>query len=206
MDKKAAANKKGGAGSSVERKPRSASKADARSGSKRKESKSVGKEEGKRRSTSRASVGKRSASRGSAVKGKKGAAAAAVPGKKDKGGKASAQSKKVDAKKEDAKKEESKSIDSSIKLIIGKSAKKGKKAAEEEDDGKLKPSRPNSAYIFFSTEIIPKLKKDEGIAHKDAMSKAGALWNELTEEKKAPYNKLHDDDVKRYEEVLLNRH
>lgn len=80
---------------------------------------------------------------------------------------------------------------------IGKSAKKGKKAAEEEDDGKLKPSRPNSAYIFFSTEIIPKLKKDEGIAHKDAMSKAGALWNELTEEKKAPYNKMHDEDVKR---------
>jgi hypothetical protein len=43
-------------------------------------------------------------------------------------------------------------------MNIGKSGKKGKKGAEEEDDGKLKPSRPNSAYIFFSTETIPKLK------------------------------------------------
>lgn len=79
---------------------------------------------------------------------------------------------------------------------VAKSAKKGKKAAEE-DDGKLKPTRPNSAYIFYSLEAIPKLKKEEGVAHKDAMSKAGALWNELSEEKKAPYVKKHEEDVKR---------
>ena len=77
-----------------------------------------------------------------------------------------------------------------------KSAKKGKKT-EEEDDGKLKPSRPSSAYIFYSQEMINKLKKEEGVAHKDAMAKAGELWNALTEEKKVPYNKLHEEDVKR---------
>jgi len=195
MDKKA--NKK--AGTAAERKPRSVSKGDAgRTASKSKGSKSKGKEEGKRRSTSRASVGKRSASRASVGKGGKKGAGAAASGKK--GGKASAQSKKpVDAKKDDSKKEESKSTfyTQFDNQSIGKSAKKGKKAKEEEDDGKLKPTRPTAAYIFFSTEMVPKLKKDEGIAHRDAMSKAGALWNELTEEKKAPYNKMHDEDVKR---------
>lgn len=89
-------------------------------------------------------------------------------------------------------------MDSFTLLFLGKSAKKGKKApVEEEDDGKLKPTRPSSAYLFFSLDTIPKLKKDEGIAHKDAMAKAGALWNELSEEKKVPFNKMHDEDVKR---------
>ncbi len=34
------------------------------------------------------------------------------------------------------------------------------------------------------------------------MSKAGAQWKELTEEQKAPYEKLHLQDVKRYEKQL----
>ena len=61
----------------------------------------------------------------------------------------------------------------------------------------LKPTRAISAYIYYSNETIPKLKKDEGIAHKDAMGKAGALWNELSEESKKPFQKLHDADVVR---------
>lgn len=68
---------------------------------------------------------------------------------------------------------------------------------EEEEEETLKPTRANSAYIFFSNEIIPKLKSEEGIAHKDAMAKAGKLWNELSEEKRGPYNKMHDKDVER---------
>jgi hypothetical protein len=46
--------------------------------------------------------------------------------------------------------------------------------------------------------MVPKIKKDEGLAHKDAMSRAGELWGKLTEEEKKPYNKLHDQDVTRY--------
>ena len=61
----------------------------------------------------------------------------------------------------------------------------------------MKPTRACSAYIYFSGEMIPKLKADEGVAHKDAMARAGKLWNELSEDKRGPYNKMHDDDVKR---------
>ncbi len=81
-------------------------------------------------------------------------------------------------------------------MSLGKSAKKGKKE-EKEDDGVVKPARPSGAYIFFSGEMIPKIKADEGLSHRDAMGKAGKLWNELSEEKKAPYNKMNEDDKKR---------
>lgn len=33
--------------------------------------------------------------------------------------------------------------------------------------------------------MVPKIKKDEGLAHKDAMSRAGELWGKLTEEEKS---------------------
>jgi hypothetical protein len=45
--------------------------------------------------------------------------------------------------------------------------------------------------------MIPKLKAEEGIAHKDAMAAAGKRWGELTEEQKKPYEKKHEEDVKR---------
>jgi len=45
--------------------------------------------------------------------------------------------------------------------------------------------------------MVPKIKKDEGLAHKDAMSRAGELWHKMSEEEKKPYNKLHDQDVTR---------
>jgi HMG (high mobility group) box len=67
----------------------------------------------------------------------------------------------------------------------------------KEDDDTVKPTRACSAYIYFSNETIPKLKAEQGVAHKDAMSKAGELWHTLTEEQKKPFNKKHDDDVLR---------
>ena len=58
-------------------------------------------------------------------------------------------------------------------MLLVKSAKKAKKEEKEEDDGVLKPSRPSSAYIFFSNKMVPKLKEEEKISHREAMSKAG---------------------------------
>jgi len=50
---------------------------------------------------------------------------------------------------------------------------KKKEVAKEEEDTSLKPTRPISSYIFFSNVTVPKVKKDEGVAHKDAMARAG---------------------------------
>ena len=82
--------------------------------------------------------------------------------------------------------------------IIAKSGKKGKKdTKKEEEEHVTKPTRALSSYIFYSSAIIPKLKQDEGISHKDAMAKAGMLWNKLSDEEKKVYNKMHDEDVLR---------
>ena len=35
------------------------------------------------------------------------------------------------------------------------------------------------------------------------MSRAGTIWNKMTEEEKKPYNELHEKDVKRYEFIDL---
>jgi hypothetical protein len=45
--------------------------------------------------------------------------------------------------------------------------------------------------------MVPKLKAEKGIAHKDAMGEAGKLWNEMTDAQKEPYNKKHEADVAR---------
>ena len=45
--------------------------------------------------------------------------------------------------------------------------------------------------------MVPKLKADEGLAHKAAMSRAGELWNKMSADEKKPYDDLHDKDVLR---------
>lgn len=66
-----------------------------------------------------------------------------------------------------------------------------------EDENAVKPSRANSAYIFYTLDVIPKIKAKEGLSHPQAFKKAGEQWNNLTEEEKKPYAKKHDEDVVR---------
>lgn len=78
--------------------------------------------------------------------------------------------------------------------------KKGKKTDEKEEEkneNAVKPTRAISAYIYFSNEMVPKIKQDEGISHKAAMGRAGEIWRGYSESDKAKYDKMHDDDVKR---------
>lgn len=77
---------------------------------------------------------------------------------------------------------------------IEKSKKDEKK--EEEPEG-IKPTRAITSYIFFSNEMVPKIKKDEGVDHKTAMSRAGAMWGKLSDAEKQKYDKMHEDDQKR---------
>lgn len=79
-----------------------------------------------------------------------------------------------------------------VNLCLIEKTKKDEKK-EEEPEG-IKPSRAISAYIFFSNEMVPKIKKDEGVDHKTAMSRAGAIWGTLSDADKQKYDKLHDED------------
>ena len=79
-----------------------------------------------------------------------------------------------------------------------KRGKEGKEVSATVEDNTMKPTRALSAYIFYSNETVPKLKK-EGIDHRAAMSKAGELWGKLTDAEKKKFNDLHEKDQVRYE-------
>ena len=57
--------------------------------------------------------------------------------------------------------------------------------------------RPLSAYIFFSNEMVPKVKAEEGISHREAMSRAGELWGKLSDADKKKYDEMNAADKKR---------
>ena len=79
--------------------------------------------------------------------------------------------------------------------------KKGKKDETKDDEEEVaagvQPSRALNAYMFFSNEMIPKIKVDEGLSHKDAMSRSGQMWQQMSDDDKKPYNEKHEKDVKR---------
>ena len=82
--------------------------------------------------------------------------------------------------------------------FIEKKGKKDETKEEEEDVATgLQPTRALNPYMFFSNEMVPKIKADEGLAHKDAMSRAGQLWGQMNDDEKKPYVEKHDKDVKR---------
>ena len=87
-------------------------------------------------------------------------------------------------------------MSSSLNVILGK-AKKPKSEEQTKDEGVVKPKRPLSTYLYFAQETITKLKKDEGMDHKTAFSKAGELWQALPAEKRGKWEKLNADDKKR---------
>jgi HMG (high mobility group) box len=45
--------------------------------------------------------------------------------------------------------------------------------------------------------MVPKLKKEQEITHREAMSKAGEIWHAMSADEKLPYDKMHQDDQKR---------
>mmetsp|Transcript_10732 Transcript_10732/g.9144 ORF Transcript_10732/g.9144 Transcript_10732/m.9144 type:complete len:107 (-) Transcript_10732:96-416(-) len=70
------------------------------------------------------------------------------------------------------------------------------------DDGKPKIKRSLSAYFFFMQKNREKIMKESGLQSRDIgelAKKMGEAWKALSDKEKAPYNKLADDDKKRYE-------
>lgn len=64
------------------------------------------------------------------------------------------------------------------------------------------PKKPLSAYLFYTTSNVNKIKESEGISHAEAMKRCGALWNALSPEDKQPYTDKNQVDQKRYEAQL----
>lgn len=81
--------------------------------------------------------------------------------------------------------------------MLDKKSGKGKMVKESEDKAK-KPPKVIGAYFYFQGEFIPDIKKKEGISHREAMSRAGKEWGQMTEEDKKPFEKMQEKDQKRY--------
>lgn len=53
------------------------------------------------------------------------------------------------------------------------------------------PKKPLSAYLFYTTENVNKIKEKEGCTHPEAMKKCGELWNKLNAEDRKTYEDKH---------------
>ena len=61
----------------------------------------------------------------------------------------------------------------------------------------LKPKGAKSAYIFFVSEKVGPLMTEKKIACTEAMKLVSAMWNELSDKDKKPYNDLNAQDKER---------
>ena len=64
------------------------------------------------------------------------------------------------------------------------------------------PKGASGAFIFFSKERVQQLKESEGLGHKEATKRAGALWQELSEEDRKPFYEMAAKDKVRAAEAL----
>lgn len=130
----------------------------------------------------------------------------------------------ADKKKKEEQKVSSKSVNKKDKKDAAYTAADHKKAAKEQASKKkkktkdlTKPKKARSAYICFTTEQLPLMKKEEQyqgdgskygwkvtngqeLKHTDFMSFAGDRWSNMSVKDKVPYDKLAEKDKERHTE------
>ena len=81
---------------------------------------------------------------------------------------------------------------------------KAKAKAKEEKNTAfvLKPKKGTSAWIYFNTETVAKLKQEKGLEQKQAFAKSAEMWKALSDDDKKPYNDKATADEKRYKDQL----
>ena len=67
----------------------------------------------------------------------------------------------------------------------------------------LKPKKPTSAWIYFNTEMVAKLKAEQSLEQKDAFTKSAEIWKGLSDADKEPYLAKSRADEGRYKKQLL---
>lgn len=61
-----------------------------------------------------------------------------------------------------------------------------------------KPKKPTSAWIYFNTEMVAKLKQKEAMDQKEAFTKSADIWKGMSDEDKVPYTTKSKSDEERY--------
>ncbi len=92
-----------------------------------------------------------------------------------------------------------------VKKAEKKEVKKAEKKAEKKKKPKDAPKNARSAYILFSQDMRPDVKKEQPeLDAKDVLKALGALWKNADEDVKAKYQKLADEDKVRFKEEMDN--
>lgn len=77
-------------------------------------------------------------------------------------------------------------------------AKKSSKSAPGEDY-QTQPKGAVSAYIYYNTATVRRLKEEDGLDHKAAFVKSGELWNSISAKEKAHWEAEAAKDLARFE-------
>ena len=92
------------------------------------------------------------------------------------------------------------------KVVKGHQKKEDKKKAkkqEKKNKHKDEPKKPKSAYICMCTAKRQEVKDNiDGISNTDIMAELGKIWHSLNETEKAKWEKIAEEDKKRYEAEL----
>jgi hypothetical protein len=99
-----------------------------------------------------------------------------------------------------------KKTDKSVEHPAKADNKSAKKAPAAVKDLGPMPKGVPSAYIFFNTEYVKKLRETDKETKQSAlMSLAGQKWNTMSEKDKEPYEAMKQKDLKRREKQLAER-
>jgi hypothetical protein len=72
--------------------------------------------------------------------------------------------------------------------------KEEKKEEAKKEAFVLKPKKSTSAWIYFNSETVAKLKSEQNMEQKAAFGKSAEIWKGLTEAEKEPYSAKAKDD------------
>ena len=62
----------------------------------------------------------------------------------------------------------------------------------------MKPKQPTSAYLYFNSETVTKLLKEEqGLIMTDATKRAAGTWSKFTDKEKEVWIQKNQKDVER---------
>lgn len=83
-------------------------------------------------------------------------------------------------------------------------AQKPKAKAKKEENAPfvLKPKKGTSAWIYFNTETVAKLKEQKSMEQKQAFAKSAEIWKSMSDTEKEPYNAKSKADEQRYKDQI----
>lgn len=86
--------------------------------------------------------------------------------------------------------------------VVKKASKPAAKEEAKQSEFVLKPKKGTSAWIYFNSEMVAKLKAEQNMEQKAAFGKSAEIWKGMDDAAKEPYNAKAKADEERYQRQL----